>query len=77
MEHEVACVDLTPLRAGQNHADLCAVGLWTDISARILKLPDFTSLYTEMLGGGKNLQNNQIVSFFHIKNSQKKTKLLE
>ena len=52
MEHEVACIDITPLR-GETEAHLCAVGLWTDISARILRLPTFESLHTEMLGGGR------------------------
>ena len=55
MEHEVACLDITPLKEGQPHAELCAVGLWTDISARILKLPNFDSLHVEMLGGGRSL----------------------
>ncbi|XP_056322412.1 DNA damage-binding protein 1 isoform X1 [Danio aesculapii] len=51
MEHEVACLDITPL--GERSADscICAVGLWTDISARLLKLPCFTPLHKEMLGG--------------------------
>lgn len=51
MEHEVACLDITPL--GERTADscICAVGLWTDISARLLKLPCFTPLHKEMLGG--------------------------
>ena len=31
---------------------LCAIGLWTDISARIAKLPSFELLHKEMLGGG-------------------------
>ncbi|KAK3102365.1 hypothetical protein FSP39_010832 [Pinctada imbricata] len=51
MEHEVACVDLTPLREGQERADMCCLGLWTDISARVLRLPTFESLHVEMLGG--------------------------
>lgn len=55
MEHEVACVDITPLRDGEEKSDLCAVGLWTDISARVLRLPSFESLHVEMLGGGKIL----------------------
>lgn len=52
MEHEVACMDLTPLREGEEKSHLCAIGLWTDISARVLSLPDFNSLHVEMLGGG-------------------------
>ncbi|XP_074660868.1 DNA damage-binding protein 1-like [Tubulanus polymorphus] len=51
MEHEVACIDITPLNTGSDVADTCAVGLWNDISARILKLPDFTSMHVEYLGG--------------------------
>ena len=53
MEHEVACVDITPLKEGSSRAELCAVGLWTDISARLLRLPNFDKLHVEMLGGGE------------------------
>ena len=34
-------------------ADLVAVGLWTDISVRVLKLPSCEQLFVEMLGGGQ------------------------
>ncbi|XP_013398068.1 DNA damage-binding protein 1 isoform X2 [Lingula anatina] len=51
MDHEVACLDITPLTEGSDKAEICAVGLWTDISARILKLPNFDSMHVEMLGG--------------------------
>ncbi|GAA6218943.1 DNA damage-binding protein 1 [Lates calcarifer] len=51
MEHEVACLDITPLGEAGSESPLCAVGLWTDISARVLKLPCFTALHKEMLGG--------------------------
>ncbi|KAK7098349.1 DNA damage-binding protein 1-like isoform X2 [Littorina saxatilis] len=51
MEHEVACLDITPLKEGESLAELIAVGLWTDISSRVLRLPSFESLHTEMLGG--------------------------
>ena len=51
MEHEIACLDITPIQEGHERAELCSVGLWTDISARILKLPKFESLHVEMLGG--------------------------
>ena len=53
MEHEVACLDITPLGEPGGESPLCAVGLWTDISARVLKLPCFTALHKEMLGGGE------------------------
>lgn len=54
MEHEVACLDITPLRDNSGMSPLCAIGLWTDISARILKLPSFDLLHKEMLGGGRD-----------------------
>ena len=54
MEHEVACLDITPMSGDTSaRSDLCAIGLWTDISARVLKLPNFESLHVEMLGGGQ------------------------
>lgn len=52
MEHEVACLDITPLGDSNGMSPLCAIGLWTDISARIVKLPSFELLHKEMLGGG-------------------------
>lgn len=55
MEHEVACLDITPLGDSNGLSPLCAIGLWTDISARILKLPSFELLHKEMLGGGTDL----------------------
>lgn len=51
MEHEVACLDISPIRDGEHLSELCAVGLWTDISARILRIPTFQELHKEMLGG--------------------------
>ncbi|XP_071974589.1 DNA damage-binding protein 1 [Engystomops pustulosus] len=51
MEHEVACLDVTPLGGSDAMSTLCAIGLWTDISARILSLPGFQLLHKEMLGG--------------------------
>ena len=52
MEYEVACLDITPLKDGANKSEICAVGLWTDISTRLLKLPGFETMHVEMLGGG-------------------------
>lgn len=53
VEHEIACVDITPQVEGQSSSDICSIGLWTDISARVLKLPSFESMHVEMLGGGR------------------------
>ncbi|ESO97964.1 hypothetical protein LOTGIDRAFT_209160 [Lottia gigantea] len=50
MEHEVACIDISTLKEGEK-SELCAVGLWTDISARVLRLPNLQTLLVEMLGG--------------------------
>ena len=52
MEYEVACVDITPLGEGREKAELCAVGLWTEISVRMLQLPGLTPAVTQLLGGG-------------------------
>ena len=60
MEHEVACLDITPLGDGSDKAELCAVGLWTDISARILKIPSLEAMHVEMLGGGKSWTGNVV-----------------
>lgn len=57
MEHEVACLDITPLGENGGESGLCAVGLWTDISARVLRLPCFSPLHKEMLGGGEGAGN--------------------
>ena len=54
MEHEVACIDITPLGSEEENtkADICAVGLWEDITVRILKLPSLEEITKESLGGG-------------------------
>ncbi|XP_063230961.1 DNA damage-binding protein 1 [Bacillus rossius redtenbacheri] len=51
MEHEVACLDITPLQEGVARAELVAVGLWTDISVRVLRLPSLEEVNREFLGG--------------------------
>ena len=63
LDYEVACLDITPLSpvAGSNtvaKAEICAVGLWTDISARLLKLPTLEEFHKEPLGGGMNTFSN-------------------
>lgn len=60
MEHEVACLDITPLGDVGGESPLCAVGLWTDISARVLRLPCFTALHKEMLGGGESFAGSSL-----------------
>lgn len=53
LDVEVACLDISPLGESAVTSDLVAVGLWTDISARILRLPDLSEATKENLGGGK------------------------
>ena len=50
IEYEVACVDVTP-DISKEKSDLVAVGLWTDISIRILKLPSLEEISKVKLGG--------------------------
>ena len=50
MEFEVSCLDNNPLISNQE-TNLCSVGLWTDISLRILNLPDLTQMHLEKLEG--------------------------
>ncbi len=52
MEYEVACVDVTPLGEAKR-SDIVTVGLWTDISVRVLRLPTLDPLHTEPLQGGE------------------------
>lgn len=50
LQHEVACLDISPLD-GCNEATIATVGLWTDISIRILTLPALEEINKELLGG--------------------------
>ncbi|XP_071542214.1 DNA damage-binding protein 1 [Panulirus ornatus] len=50
VEHEVACLDVSPLWE-EDMASVVAVGLWTDISARVLALPSLDENAKEFLGG--------------------------
>ncbi|CAH0392029.1 unnamed protein product [Bemisia tabaci] len=51
LEHEVACLDISVLSDDDEKAELGAVGLWTDISARVVRLPSLETLCKENLGG--------------------------
>ena len=54
LEHEVACIDITPLEDGGKRSEVLSVGLWTDITLRLFKLPSMEMVAKEPLGGGKN-----------------------
>lgn len=38
----------------EKFAKFVAIGLWNDMSARILKLPSLEEIHREYLGGGKS-----------------------
>lgn len=51
-EHEVACLSLDTFAiAPGNKSSYCALGLWTDISARILSVPAMEEVTSTVLGG--------------------------
>lgn len=57
LPHEVACISIDVLMdyddqqmdTGTQQADICAVGLWTDNSARILKIPTLEEMSRDVL----------------------------
>lgn len=52
----MSCLDMSPVSnvdSKDEKSEFVAVGLWTDISARILKLPNLEELCREQLGGGQ------------------------
>uniref|UniRef100_A0A915J2E8 DNA damage-binding protein 1 n=1 Tax=Romanomermis culicivorax TaxID=13658 RepID=A0A915J2E8_ROMCU len=50
LQFEVACLDMSLLNA-EGLAEVAAVGLWTDISVRIIHLPSMKDISREQLGG--------------------------
>ncbi len=76
LEYEVACIDVTPLGDSEERSDIVAIGLWTDITVRLLKLPSFEEIAKESLGGGEQFKkvksyicrldifNSRLLSFF-------------
>ena len=50
LEFEIACLDIHAFN-DEYDTKLCAVGLWGDISARLLSLPDLAEVCSEQLKG--------------------------
>ena len=50
LEHEVACLDVTPIDDG-GEARFAALGLWTDLTLRVLALPSLAEVSREAVGG--------------------------
>eukprot|EP01135_Chromosphaera_perkinsii_P006121 Nk52_evm1s407 gene=Nk52_evmTU1s407 len=56
MPYEIACVNIsafsTSCSSGDSEkSDVCAVGLWSDISVRLLELPGLKQVQEEIIGG--------------------------
>ena len=51
LEYEVACLTCAPGADGATETSLVAVGLWVEISVRVLRLPSLEMVTTELLGG--------------------------
>ncbi|CAF0737244.1 unnamed protein product [Adineta ricciae] len=49
LPYNVACLDVAPLNVQEERTDLCAVGLWTQISIWICRLPTLDVLHRESL----------------------------
>lgn len=52
LPYNVACLDVTPLNSNEERSSLCAVGLWTQISVWIYRLPTLDVLHKESLSSG-------------------------
>ncbi|EFC49032.1 damage-specific DNA binding protein 1 [Naegleria gruberi] len=50
LDYEVSCIDISP-EEGKISSTVCAVGMWTEISVRVLTLPSFDILTVQELGG--------------------------
>ncbi|XP_014287545.1 DNA damage-binding protein 1 [Halyomorpha halys] len=50
LDFEVSCLDITPL-PDETQSEYIAIGLWNDMSARILRAPSLEEVHKEYLGG--------------------------
>lgn len=64
LEHEISCIDIHPF-GNDTHSNFCAVGLWTDISLRVLSLPSLNQVNKEILGGEFLPRSVLFVTFEH------------
>lgn len=80
LDFEVSCLDLTPISVDDKKnvlakAEICAVGLWDDISARLLTLPELKEIHNEPLGGGDNWLPPFSLSISLLKSNQKQSQI--
>lgn len=62
LEHEIACVDMALLEPNAP-STLCCVGLWQDMSVRVLTLPDLEGIHTETIGGDVLIRSVMLARF--------------
>lgn len=62
LEHEIACINVTPLGDPSTPSPICAIGMWTDISIRIMRLPTLELITKEKLGGGTLFRSMHTIS---------------
>ncbi|KAF2077319.1 hypothetical protein CYY_001385 [Polysphondylium violaceum] len=66
LPHEISCLDISSF-GDERVSTLCAVGLWTDISIRLLLLPSLEQVSIESLGGEIIPRSILMVSFEGIR----------
>lgn len=57
MDHEISCINIHPLKSSseeevESSSQFIALGLWTDMSIRLLQLPTLTQVQSHVIGGG-------------------------
>lgn len=62
LEHEIACINVTPLGDPSTPSPICAIGMWTDISIRIMRLPSLELITKEKLGGGTSYTHTRTIT---------------
>lgn len=61
LPQEIACVDITPIV--EEKATLCMVGLWVDMSVRILSFPALVELHKEVVSADTIPRSAQLVAW--------------
>jgi DNA damage-binding protein 1 len=56
LPYNIACLDITPLNLQEDRTNFCVIGLWTQISVWICRLPTLDILHKEPLTSGELIQ---------------------
>jgi len=51
LEYEIACIDLSAVEEEEGRSEVACVGLWTDISVRLIRIPSLEEITKEYIGG--------------------------